>query len=43
VSLNRAVAIAMAEGPRPALALIDSIEASGQLEGYHLLHSARAD
>src|SRR5258708_6119915 len=43
VSLNPAVAIAMAEGPRPALALIDSIEASGQLEGYHLLHAARAD
>ncbi len=43
VSLNRAVAIAMAEGPRPALALIESIEASGQLEGYHLLHAARAD
>jgi RNA polymerase sigma-70 factor, ECF subfamily len=43
VSLNRAVAVAMTEGPRPALALIDAIEASGQLDSYHLLHAARAD
>jgi RNA polymerase sigma-70 factor (ECF subfamily) len=43
VSLNRAVAVAMAKGPRPALALIDAIAASGELESYHLLHSARAD
>jgi RNA polymerase sigma-70 factor (ECF subfamily) len=43
VSLNRAVAVAMTEGPRPALALIDTIEASGELDGYHLLHAARAD
>ena len=43
VSLNRAVAVAMTDGPRPALALIDSIEASGQLQDYHLLHAARAD
>ena len=33
----------MAEGPRPALALIDAIESSGALDGYHLLHAARAD
>ncbi len=43
VSLNRAVAVAMVDGPQPALALIDSIAASGELDGYHLLHSARAD
>ncbi len=43
VSLNRAVAIAMAEGPEPALELIDALDAAGDLEGYHLLHAARAD
>jgi RNA polymerase sigma-70 factor, ECF subfamily len=41
VSLNRAVAIAMAEGPRAGLALIE--ELTGELEQYHLLHAARAD
>jgi RNA polymerase sigma-70 factor, ECF subfamily len=43
VSLNRAVAIAMVDGARPALALIDNLAASGDLENYHLLHAARAD
>jgi RNA polymerase sigma-70 factor (ECF subfamily) len=43
VSLNRAVAIAMAEGPRPALELIDELAATGELDDYHLLHAARAD
>jgi RNA polymerase sigma-70 factor (ECF subfamily) len=43
VSLNRAVAIAMVDGPRPALALIESLAAAGDLDGYHLLHAARAD
>jgi RNA polymerase sigma-70 factor (ECF subfamily) len=43
VSLNRAVAVAMAEGIQPALAIVDSLAASGDLEGYHLLHAARAD
>jgi RNA polymerase sigma-70 factor (ECF subfamily) len=43
VSLNRAVAVAMVHGPRPALALIDALAASGDVDGYHLLHSARAD
>jgi RNA polymerase sigma-70 factor (ECF subfamily) len=43
VSLNRAVAVAMAEGPREGLALIDALAAGGELEGYHLLHAARAD
>ena len=43
VSLNRAAAIAMADGPQPALALIDALAAGGELDGYHLLHAARAD
>ena len=43
VSLNRAVAVAMADGPRPGLALIDALAATGELESYHLLHAARAD
>ena len=41
ISLNRAVAIAMTEGPESALVLIDSLAA--ELEDYHLLHAARAD
>ena len=43
VSLNRAAAVAMVEGPRPALALIDALATAGDLDRYHLLHSARAD
>ncbi len=43
VSLNRAVAVAMADGPQSALALIDALAATGDLDGYHLLHAARAD
>ena len=43
VSLNRAVAVAMFDGPQPALALIDELAASGELDHYHLLHAARAD
>ena len=43
VSLNRAVAVAMVDGPGPALALIDALTAGGQLEDYYLLHAARAD
>jgi len=42
VSLNRAVAVAMVDGPRPALALIDALTADN-LGNYHLLHAARAD
>ncbi|HET7113124.1 MAG TPA: RNA polymerase sigma factor, partial [Pyrinomonadaceae bacterium] len=42
IALNRAVAIGMADGPRAAIALIDEVAASGELEGYHLLHAARA-
>jgi RNA polymerase sigma-70 factor, ECF subfamily len=41
VSLNRAVAVAMVDGPQAALALIDTL--AGDLDGYHLLHAARAD
>jgi RNA polymerase sigma-70 factor (ECF subfamily) len=43
VSLNRAAAVAMVDGPRPALALIDALAADGELDRYHLLHAARAD
>ncbi len=43
VSLNRAAAVAMVEGPGPALVLIDALAASGELDRYHLLHAARAD
>jgi RNA polymerase sigma-70 factor (ECF subfamily) len=43
VELNRAVAVAMAEGPEAGLVLLDGIEASGALAGYHLLPAARAD
>lgn len=43
VELNRAVAVAMAEGPAAGLALVDALAASSDLDGYHLLHAARAD
>ena len=43
VALNRAVALAMVEGPQPALTVIDALAAAGDLENYHLLHAARAD
>jgi RNA polymerase sigma-70 factor (ECF subfamily) len=43
VSLNRAVAIAMVEGPERGLSLIDSLASDGELDNYHLLHAARAD
>jgi RNA polymerase sigma-70 factor (ECF subfamily) len=43
VSLNRAVALAMAEGPQAGLDIIDTLAASGDLDDYHLLHAARAD
>jgi RNA polymerase sigma-70 factor, ECF subfamily len=43
VSLNRAVAVAMLAGPQAGLILIDALDASGDLDGYHLLHAARAD
>jgi RNA polymerase sigma-70 factor (ECF subfamily) len=43
VQLNRAVAVAMVQGPRTGLQLIDGLAASNDLEDYHLLHAARAD
>jgi len=43
IELNRAVAVAMREGPDAGLKLIDDLLARGQLRDYHLLHSARAD
>ena len=43
VRLNRAVAVAMAEGPAAGLELVESLEASGELAGYHLLPATRAD
>jgi RNA polymerase sigma-70 factor (ECF subfamily) len=43
VELNRAVAVAMRDGPEAGLTLIDSILADGELAHYHLAHAARAD
>jgi RNA polymerase sigma-70 factor (ECF subfamily) len=43
VELNRAVAIAQADGPEAGLGLLDELVAGGDLAGYHLLPAARAD
>ena len=43
VELNRAVAVAMADGPDAGLRIVDSLAASGALDGYHLLPATRAD
>ena len=43
VELNRAVAVAMRDGPSAGLALIDAILGRGDLSDYHLAHAARAD
>ena len=43
VSLNRAVAVVMVDGPKAALTLIDALADAGDLDDYHLLHAARAD
>jgi RNA polymerase sigma-70 factor (ECF subfamily) len=43
IELNRAVAVAMRDGPSAGLAIIDTILARGDLANYHLAHSARAD
>jgi len=43
VELNRAVAVAMADGPAAGLALLDELDESGELAGYYLLPAARAD
>ena len=43
VELNRAVAIAMRDGPEKGLALIEALISQGQLEDYHFLYAAQAD
>ncbi|WP_129670196.1 RNA polymerase sigma factor [Phytoactinopolyspora endophytica] len=43
VDLNRAVAVAMADGIAAGLALVDELASSGRLDGYHLLPATRAD
>ena len=43
VQLNRAVAVAMADGPAAGLALVDELQATGALADYHLLPATRAD
>jgi RNA polymerase sigma-70 factor (ECF subfamily) len=43
VQLNRAVAVAMAEGPEAGLAIVAALESSGDLAGYHLLPATKAD
>jgi RNA polymerase sigma-70 factor, ECF subfamily len=43
IELNRAVAVAMRDGPLHGLTLIDAILARGELKDYHLAHAARAD
>ena len=43
VELNLAVAVAMADGPAVGLAMMDGIAATGELDSYPFLHSARAD
>ena len=43
VELNRAVAVAMQDGPAAGLGIIDALLARGDLDDYHLAHSARAD
>jgi RNA polymerase sigma-70 factor (ECF subfamily) len=43
IALNRAVAVAMRDGPAAGLALIDAILARGELRDYRLAHAARAD
>lgn len=43
VELNRAVAVAMQDGPEAGLAIVDAILERGELLDYHLIYSARAD
>ena len=43
VELNRAVAVAMRDGPEVGLVLVDAILSRGELVNYHLAHAARAD
>ena len=43
IELNRAVAVAMADGPAHGLQLVEALAADGRLDSYHLLHATRAD
>ena len=43
IALNRAVAVAMCDGPEAGLQLVDELASAGRLQNYHLLHAARAD
>ncbi len=43
VELNRAVAVAMVDGPEAGLGLLDELASDKRLAGYHLLPAARAD
>ena len=43
VELNRAVAVAMADGPGHGLEIVDALAAGGELDGYYLLHATRGD
>ncbi len=43
IELNRAVAVAMRDGPEAGLALIEEIHSQGELQGYHLAYAAQAD
>jgi len=43
VALNRAVAVAMRDGPEAGLNIVDNLLEQGELAGYHLAHAARAD
>jgi RNA polymerase sigma-70 factor (ECF subfamily) len=43
VELNRAVAVAMADGPAAGLVIVERLVAAGQLDAYPYLHAARAD
>jgi RNA polymerase sigma-70 factor (ECF subfamily) len=43
IELNRAVAIAMYQGPESGLSLIDDLMVRGELENYHLAHASRGD
>ncbi len=43
VSLNRAVAVAMVEGPQAGLKILDELAQDGGLDNYHLFHACRAD
>ena len=43
IELNRAVAVAMRDGPAAGLALVDAMLAEGELADYRLAHAARAE